>query len=846
MAKGSEISQDILKNWVTESIKLDLVFDEEQDPPEEFKGLPCELKPLPKPKAVHTAWYAYFKQLKSIRIKVSLELDSAGMDYASKNTDKDKNLFDTRKSYINKLNSITWRCASAIDTLWQREKNGEVSPKVATLIALFHSELCASSTKDVSWGQAKSFTDTVPKNAMGYNIFQWIARHNVARSETHLGLSMDAIEAIVPLVDEFFDSGGNGVANLAKSITCKDDEDNNKDTQNILIRALYFQASRTLAQALGDMKRYTESRYYLKSSFAKAEEQQSEYWKEFFELLLFVECIDTKRINKIIGTNFKELIVEKSRPRIIREKKEALSRYPIELDGKNSTWKQLWTKNSINDSKWKESEEWLLRWHSAEPQQLGRHLRTIAENISSVFKNQCKVSQNNGLIGIIVSVFCIAHTTLERFDNQKEKPHVYWLLGKKKKDLKDVSRRNKNYIWVQGSVLYDSLREVIQNIDNNTEIADKNKKCVVNWKNRLKKFIESDEFKLVRSEADKVQMLQDKPNPKNGSGWCPLCKSIKCNNSCSVTKLLMTPLKNDKENIGSIIAKPNNGKKVTASREYYYNVMSGQQKRFLSYLQKRTGRDRIYEQGEIHRPAPCFEIICLRRWNSFSPNLGSRAAATIGGGYFVRAWAGDEKKGRYIGIVIDPGYNFLENFFNEGFTIADIDLVVLTHAHPDHIENFTNLLTLLRERDKRLKKNCISNPLISPKEHRILLGMTEGVFERIIVTLTAEEEFIRDIVVLSAKEFRGNKAGKYSLNLCLDRNHVCHMSLGEAELDCKKIVSLNAVRAWHNDNTGYDTIGLKIKHHNCKPECNDDNCENTKKDIADQKILVFRFTKTLT
>ena len=164
---------------------------------------------------------------------------------------------------------------------------------------------------------------------------------------------------------------------------------------------------------------------------------------------------------------------------------------------------------------------------------------------------------------------------------------------------------------------------------------------------------------------------------------------------------------------------------------------------------------------------------------------------------------------------------------------------MITHAHPDHIENFTNLLTLLREREKRLKKENAFNRLISPKEHSILLTMTEGVFKRIRLNLSAEEKFIRDVVVLSAQEFRvrGNNAGKSSLNLYLDEKYVCHMSLDEEKLVDKRIVSLDAARAWHDDYTGYDTIGLKIKHHNCKTECNDHKCENTKKDIADRKIL---------
>ncbi len=60
-----------------------------------------------------------------------------------------------------------------------------------------------------------------------------------------------------------------------------------------------------------------------------------------------------------------------------------------------------------------------------------------------------------------------------------------------------------------------------------------------------------------------------------------------------------------------------------------------------------------------------------------------------GGGYFLK-WGG-------IGIVIDPGFNFIENFHSQGLRIQDIDYVFITHAHIDHCVELEAILTLLFE-----------------------------------------------------------------------------------------------------------------------------------------------------
>jgi len=87
----------------------------------------------------------------------------------------------------------------------------------------------------------------------------------------------------------------------------------------------------------------------------------------------------------------------------------------------------------------------------------------------------------------------------------------------------------------------------------------------------------------------------------------------------------------------------------------------------------------------------------LRRWNSFTPKIPNRERAKKGGGYFL-VWKGK-------GIVIDPGFDFLENFDIAGYSIQDIDAIVLTHAHTDHTADFESLLCLKYEQANQLRDN---------------------------------------------------------------------------------------------------------------------------------------------
>lgn len=69
--------------------------------------------------------------------------------------------------------------------------------------------------------------------------------------------------------------------------------------------------------------------------------------------------------------------------------------------------------------------------------------------------------------------------------------------------------------------------------------------------------------------------------------------------------------------------------------------------------------------------------------------MSTSTESNLGGGYFLY-WKGK-------GIVIDPGFDFLANFLNNGLSVHDIDAVIITHAHVDHCSDLESILTLLFE-----------------------------------------------------------------------------------------------------------------------------------------------------
>lgn len=89
------------------------------------------------------------------------------------------------------------------------------------------------------------------------------------------------------------------------------------------------------------------------------------------------------------------------------------------------------------------------------------------------------------------------------------------------------------------------------------------------------------------------------------------------------------------------------------------------------------------------------DLVCLRRYSSFFPFLPRPSSfRSPGGGYFVRV--SEDREDRYpFGIAIDPGPDFVENLYRCGFGLADVQMIILTHDHADHIAAVDAMLALM-------------------------------------------------------------------------------------------------------------------------------------------------------
>ncbi|MBI1345070.1 tetratricopeptide repeat protein [bacterium] len=92
--------------------------------------------------------------------------------------------------------------------------------------------------------------------------------------------------------------------------------------------------------------------------------------------------------------------------------------------------------------------------------------------------------------------------------------------------------------------------------------------------------------------------------------------------------------------------------------------LQGLEDKYTEYLQREnSGRNDTFS--------------VLRGWSSAVTLLdGGKEGHWHGGGYFLK-WQGR-------GIVIDPGFDFVDNFHDEGFHARELDAVLVSHNHADH------------------------------------------------------------------------------------------------------------------------------------------------------------------
>lgn len=151
---------------------------------------------------------------------------------------------------------------------------------------------------------------------------------------------------------------------------------------------------------------------------------------------------------------------------------------------------------------------------------------------------------------------------------------------------------------------------------------------------------------------------------------------------------------------------------------------------------------------ETKREQERSEFQILRKWNSYTPAIPAVAEdnRSRGGGYFIY------HSGK--GIVIDPGYNFIENFHEAGGRIHDIDTIVITHAHNDHTTDFESLCTLLYKYNSEIKEPHLLK--------KVSIYLNNGAYKKFSGLLNLQDHFYID------KVYTLNQGNRYTMSNGID------------------------------------------------------------------------------
>jgi hypothetical protein len=122
---------------------------------------------------------------------------------------------------------------------------------------------------------------------------------------------------------------------------------------------------------------------------------------------------------------------------------------------------------------------------------------------------------------------------------------------------------------------------------------------------------------------------------------------------------------------------------------------------------------------------PFLEVVCVRRYGSLFPFLPRPSAfGVLGGGYLLRVYP-ESLDGQPFGIAIDPGSSFVENLYRCGYGIADVDMIVVTHDHPDHMASLEPLLSLIHHQ-QWIERAFKRIPILANKSVADRIAWVEG------------------------------------------------------------------------------------------------------------------------
>lgn len=368
-------------------------------------------------------------------------------------------------------------------------------------------------------------------------------------------------------------------------------------------------------------------------------------------------------------------------------------------------------------------------------------------------------------------------------------------------DLRRIE--SEHYTWFTDDMLVffnsESIRETNQQQRKEDKIEENKRKFVrrlikLEWKGRDDLRIH--DLKLRYEYYGKKELLgellkDDKNEEERQSSPHEKCAEWLC----------WREQENQAESLGLPICRNNeNQKKGDLTSGDYIKIMQGWNEDYLRQLQSPS----IHENQKGG-----FYFMGLQRWNSASPAKGF----SVGGGYLLYHLNKESKKVD-MGIAIDPGFDFVRNLFHMGFSLNDIDIVLISHAHPDHIRDFESIVMLLSELKKRGKQ-----------EKRVHVILSLGAYKRLehIVKDPGFRYFVEPYIIDVDREIAVNsfEEGMQRIPFRLVNNGG-HGNLTNTERlravlpeeDKQNYngfqVTITPTRAYHDDKTRSDSFGFLI------------------------------------
>ncbi|MFA6981371.1 MAG: tetratricopeptide repeat protein [Ignavibacteriaceae bacterium] len=240
---------------------------------------------------------------------------------------------------------------------------------------------------------------------------------------------------------------------------------------------------------------------------------------------------------------------------------------------------------------------------------------------------------------------------------------------------------------------------------------------------------------------------------------------------------------------------------VLNKTDEFENLVFENQKMFLRFFEYTSGKD----DGRTY-------LKVLRRWNSYTPIIADNFHISKGGGYFLKI--------NGAGIVIDPGFNFIENFKGSNYKFDEIDFVIASHAHNDHTSDIESIITLLNKcnsKRKGLKDNTSEDTVradIAKRKDCKLDEVKEDDIEREFIASGRRKKIEFYLTKSTEKKYTG------MLGLHSKHDYNCHIiEAGDTkeikDKNDKTIVSFKVLRAKHDDViSDKDSVGFVFNFDN--------------------------------